>query len=188
MRAIVIALIVAAVALSGCGSKGKPASPSPGSRATTYTSQAHNFALTYDPAVFHPKTQSYQGQLSLRLSARGFTGGVLLVADPEGRQYVQQALAGWHKRQLDAGKSLSLSDSFDSWSLAASGGQTAQWVTLNGIRGVRTESRKGLQQTVAYMLMSGGEVYALSASAPTAQWTTDAATLDSVLHSFRVLK
>jgi hypothetical protein len=184
MKLIVIALVAVAM-LAACGSASKLPSSS-ASSATTYSSQAHKFALTYDPSTFHRVTKNLEDQFSLSLGARDFTGGVQLVAVSAGRQYVQQALAEWHKGDLST--SSGNAAAFGHWTWATSGADSAQWVTLNRVQGVKAERHKGSQKTVLFFVMQSDQIYLLSASAPASQWATDAAELDPVLQSFRVLK
>jgi hypothetical protein len=123
----------------------------------------------------------------LRLHALRSGGDVTVVAAPQGATYVRDALADWDTGTLRTSGS-PFDSSFDTWDIFASGADKAQWATLNGVRGVRVETHKGSERTVAYGLMSGDEVYSVNATAPTKQWAADSAVLNAVTQSFRVTK
>jgi len=167
--------------------------PSPSPSATTFTSSAQHFAVTYDPATFRATTRigatrtGYE-RLSLTLRAAG-GAEVGIMAIPTSTQYVHAARAVWSRGTLKTRITKSTSPRrLNPWAAFTLGADKAEWAVINGTPGVRVETHTRTGRTVTFDLLSGSEVYVIATHAPAAHWAADAPALNAIAQSFQVTK
>jgi len=179
-----IAILVCCLGLTACAGKSGP-TPTPSPSGTTFFNRAHHFTVTYEPATFRVKTRMVADQFTLYL--RAASGGVAQVtAVPMSRQFVQNELASWGKDTLNTKSGEA--GLFMPWLSFAQGADKADWATLNGVRGIRVEAHTASDRAILFYVMSGSELYIVSAAAPADRWSAEATALLAVADSFRVTK
>lgn len=184
-----VVAVIGALLLAGCGGSVKPfATPSPAM--TTYTDPTYHFSVTYDATVFRPESGQPPGIFRSNLYLRGkLEGNFLVGCYPLGAAFAAQMLAVWGKESLSPGSPpTTITPARIQWRALFSPNVTvARWVTVNGVRGERQDSKAHEPQTW-YVLYHGSYTYLMVATSNPAQRATVTPMLEAVMSSFRIAK
>ena len=172
--------MVGVLLLAGCGGGVKPSStPSPAM--TTYTDPTFHFSVNYGANVFRPEPGDRRGIVFFDLYLHGKYQGEVSVT--------VLRVDAWAASELRADWGIpgraEYAPSMSPWNLYVPGASASRWVTLNGIRGKRVESKDGPDRATYCLLLHGNDTCTMVAGVSAKQWTTVAPLLYAVMTSFR---